>query len=46
MMNGITIFGEISFVLSFVSYGLVIKLLEAWCAFEKWRRKQNVKRSM
>jgi hypothetical protein len=39
MMNAITIFGESSFILSFMSYELVIKLLEAWCAFEKVEEK-------
>jgi hypothetical protein len=39
MMNGITIFGESGFILSFMSYKLVIKLLVSWCAFEKVEEK-------
>jgi hypothetical protein len=35
MMGAITIFGESSFIFNFVGYGLVIKLLEAGCTFEK-----------
>jgi hypothetical protein len=40
-MNSITIFGESSFIFSFMSYGLMIKLLGAWCAFEKVEEKTN-----
>ncbi len=39
MMNGITIFGASSFIFTFMSYWLAIKLLGAWCAFEKVEEK-------
>jgi hypothetical protein len=35
MMGAITIFGESSFIFSFVIHGFVIKLLEVGCTFEK-----------
>jgi hypothetical protein len=35
MMGAIIIFGESSFIFSFVGYGFVIKLLEVGCIFEK-----------
>ncbi len=44
MMGAIIIFGESSFIFSFVGYGLVIKSLEVGCIFEKVEEKQNVKR--
>jgi hypothetical protein len=39
MMNAIIIFGESSFIFSFVGYGLVIKSLEVGCIFEKVEEK-------
>ncbi len=39
MMGAITIFGESSFIFSFVGYGLVIKSLEVGCIFEKVEEK-------
>jgi hypothetical protein len=39
MMGAIIIFGESSFIFSFVGYGLVIKLRGAGCTFEKAEEK-------
>jgi hypothetical protein len=39
MMGAITIFGESSFIFSFVGYELVIKLFKDRCTFEKVEEK-------
>jgi hypothetical protein len=39
MMGAITIFGESSFVFSFVGYGLVISSLGTGCTFEEVEEK-------
>jgi hypothetical protein len=39
MMGAIAIFGESSFIIGFVGYGLVIKLLGAGCTFERVEEK-------
>jgi hypothetical protein len=43
MMGAIIIFGESSFIFSFVGYGLVIKSLEVGCIFEKVEEKRKSK---
>jgi hypothetical protein len=40
MMGAITIFGESSFIFSFVSCGLVIKSIRVSAHLKKWRRKK------
>jgi hypothetical protein len=42
MMGAIFIFGESSFIFSFVIYGLVIKLLEVGCTFENVEKKKKM----
>jgi hypothetical protein len=41
MMCAITIFGEYSFIFSFVGYVVVIKLHRARCTFEKVEKKSE-----
>ncbi len=41
MMDAIIIFGESSFIFSFVGYGLVLKSLEVACIFENVEEKTN-----
>jgi hypothetical protein len=44
MMGAITIFGESSFIFSFVGYELVIKLLKDRCPFEKVEEKTKCRK--